>query len=348
MIHQHNGVGRWSFAGRVLASIVVLASGTMVATQGAGARGNADDPDYEAFVNNGNHFNYVIEARGYGPYAHIPYKAYNGSPYGRAELASVPGRCFVISSQYYGDQYGEEFLFEGGQKSVTNPGEARAEYPETVRNAKHVEVGSPFPGGPKSIADCKNIREADALATYNFNGDATNHVGFATSRSHAALDIVRSALSGESQAILEDVSIGGQLNFKRVESFMKVDQLPNQEPKFTYRLALFGITAGGTPVAGIGDKGVVLAGQNVSSADMYKQFADQVNKNAEAFKAMAAWRIEVLAPKMTHDDVEYDIRSPVFTASQRPAGQADKRGEEQGFILGEIRYRGVYNNYAGK
>ena len=38
-----------------------------------------------------------------------------------------------------------------------------------------------------------------------------------------ALDMAKSVLSGESQANLEDVSIGGQLNFKRVESYIKVE-----------------------------------------------------------------------------------------------------------------------------
>jgi hypothetical protein len=311
----------------------------------AGANaGNADDPDYEQFVNSGNHFSFQLEARGYGPYAKIPYPAYTGSPYGRAELASVPGRCFSFGSQYYGDEYGEEFIFEGNQKSTTNPGEARAEFPETVRNPRHVEIAPFGPNGPRSVADCPSIRESDGYATYGYNGDTTNHVGFATSHSHAVIDLAKSAISGESHANLEDVLLGGQLSVKRVESYMKVEQLPNQAPTVDYRIALFGITAGGNPVSGIGDKGIVFAGQKIAGVDLDKQFATQVNKNSEAMKSIATWHIDVLAPKLTFDNVEYDLRAPVFTAGQRPAGQNGARGEEQGFILGETHYRGVFNH----
>lgn len=346
MKHGGTGLRRWSSVTRVLAVTASLGLlGVVVAPHPAGASaGNAGDAEYDEFVNSGNHFSFQLEARGYGPYAKIPYPAYNGSPYSRGELASVPGRCFSFGSQYYGDEYGEEFLVEGGQKSATNPGEARAEFPETVRNPRHVEVAPLGANGPRSVADCPSIRESTGYATYSYNGDAVNHVGFATSQSHAVLDLARSAINGESQANLEDVLLGGQLSVKRVESYMKVEQLANQAPTVSYRIALFGITAGGNPITGIGDKGVVLAGQNVAGADLDKQFAAQVNKNSEAMKSIAAWHINVLAPQMKYDNVEYDIRAPVFTAGQRPAGQDGARGEEQGFILGETHYRGVFNH----
>jgi hypothetical protein len=346
MNHGGRGLRRWSSVTRVLAMTASLGLlGVVVAPHPAGANaGNAGDPDYEQFVHSGNHFSYQIEARGYGPYAKIPYPAYNGSPYGRAELASVPGRCFSFGSQYYGDEYGEEFLFEGGQKSVTNPGEARAEYPETVRNPKHVELAPFGANGPRSVADCPSIRESDGYATYSYNGDTVNHVGFATSHSHAVLDLASSAITGESQANLEDVLLGGQLSIKRVETYMKVTQLANQEPTVDYRIVLFGITAGGTPMAGCGEKGVVFAGQKVAGADLDKQFAAQVNKNSEALKSLAAWHINVMAPQFKYDNVEYDIRAPVFSAAQRPAGQDGDRGEEQGFILGEVHYKGAFNH----
>lgn len=342
---RYGGLRRWS----AIAAMALLGATTLaVAPHRADALvGNANDSEYETFVNGGNRFSYVIEARGYGPYAKIPYAAYTGSPYGRAELASVPGRCFSFGSLYYGDQYGEEFLFEGGQKSTTNPGEARAEYPETVRNPKRVEVAPFGANGPRSAADCPSVRESIGSATYGFNGDAVNHVGVATSRSQAGIDIAKSLIGGDSQANLEDVLLGGQLSFKRVESYMKVNLSPNQPPTVDYRIALLGITVGGTPVAGIGDQGVVLAGQKVAGPDLYKQFTDQMNKNAEALKALAAWNVRVLSPTTTYDNVAYEIRSPVFVSSQRPAGQDGKRGEEQGFILGEIRFQGVYN-YTGQ
>jgi hypothetical protein len=322
---------------RALALTAAVASTVMV-VHPAGA---ADDDVFDNYKV-GHSWSARAEGRGYGPFMRIPYEAAAGQPYSRAELASNPGRCFTISSLFYGDQYGEEFLNEGGQYSFRNPGEARAENPTQVRNPEKVEVAPFGPNGPRAVSECLSKTEAKSYATYGWNGDATNHVGFTTTKSTTVLDTAKEAVNAETLVTLEDVLIGG-LRIERVESWLKVVHPAGKEPVVSYRLALFGVSSGDQSVAGAQDKGVILAGNNVAGADLYKQFQDQANAHGDDMAQLWTYRIRVLSPKMSYDNVEYTIQAPVFEADEHNTPRKETQGDSFGFRLGEARYVGAHN-----
>jgi len=326
--------------GRTVVMVTAVAS-TMLAVHPVGATSDDEFDSYKV----GHSWGARIEGRGYGPFARIPYEAAAGTPYTRAELASVPGRCFTIASLFYGDQYGEEFVNEG-TTGRGNPGEARAENPPQVRNGPKAEVAPMGANGPHATADCSSRSESRAFATYGWNGDDTNHVATTTTKSTNVLDTVTDTILAETLVTLEDVLVGG-VHIERVESWLKVDHTASKEPLVSYRLALFGVNSGGQNLAGAQDKGVVLAGANLAGSEVYKQFQDQANAHGNDIAQLMTYRIRVLAPKVSYDKVEYTIQAPVFEADEHNTPRKETQGDSFGFRLGEARYVGAHNANAG-
>lgn len=269
------------------------------------------------------------DARPVSPYFGIPGEMRPGIPFARSYLDASPGRSECFAALYYPDEVIEEGVLQttGHYENQTM---ARSNNPDLGRGTSHeiAPLGRP---GPHASTNNPTRTDCNSEAVSGFGpgeGEVLVDAGFAKTEAHFDRDKL---LTDEVVSRVTGVKAGA-VRIANLESRLRIEYPLDGEPVVSYAMSIAGLEVDGAPAAVVGDKGVVLAGEQVVARDIIDQFNAEVEKNGAALKDQAvADHIRLVAPTV-HEDDDGGVS---VTAPAIDAGQANKfRENQQGNVMG--------------
>jgi hypothetical protein len=286
------------------------------------------------------HFNAGMWSRAFETYGQIPAEATQGAPSAIVQLQGPSVTpCEARAGVYDLGTVLDEYL-DLSLDVYKNPTRVVAVNPASAYPT-HAEYGSA--PGPRAVADCATPEAGTASATWGGPDTGQNGVASATSRSTTSWEPGSDLIITEGSTKLGGIKLG-DASIRTLESWLRVEWRPNQDPLVSYRIVLQGLFSGSTEVASGGGKGLVLSGQSVGGSELSKQFNEQAAAHQNALSALGRYGFHILAPRHYYDPRLRDqqpgghiVEAPVLEGSWGFTARQNQTGHNQGMRLGLTR-----------
>jgi len=284
----------------------------------------------------------TTESRTFEFYEQLPYEATEGSPSSSVNLDDQQNYpfCETFSGVYDLGGVIDEFLSLSSNNVYQNPTRMRAANPPGTRpqRAEFNTVAS----GPHALSDCKTPTSGYGTATYGGHVADQVSVQSATSETTAARADGEDTVVGETTTKFQGFK-AGDVSFRQLESWVKVEWRAGQQPLVTYRMVLNGLFNGTSEVMLNGGNGIVLSGQKVAGSELAEQFNQQSKAHQSDLDKLATYGFRILEPKVYQDPngrnvVETYLLESGFGLAAR---KGDQIGNFQGLRLGVSRVSGL-------
>jgi hypothetical protein len=343
--------GRWlrrvSAAGLALA-IVGLGSFPAAGEEAPAPAPADDDSAFHELAARRNWLSFA-DARPVSPFFGIPGELRPAVPFARSWLDASPGRSECFAALYYPDEVIEEGVLQTtGQyenRTMSRTSNPPAEGYET--KGEFAPFGMP---GPHASTNNPSRTECISEAVSGVgSGDAEGTVlvdgGFA--RTHAVFD---------GDALITDYAVArvqgvaaGPIRIHNLETILKLEYHLDGEPVVSYAMTIAGLEANGEPVANLGAKGLVIAGQEVAARDLIDQFNTEVAKAGATFQEQAmSDYIKLVAPVVEEDsDGGVTVSGPALELRHNNTNRAGQGGNTMGVRLGYATVYALLNGLEG-
>jgi hypothetical protein len=346
-IRADRPVRRWL---ALLSGMTLVAAAATFTGVGPSVAG-ADEDTTGAPTASGSAWAAEATGRVFEPYAEIPHAFYPGAPMAEVHLYS-PGNCDTWAAAYYAGVEVEEAILQP-IPNYNNVTLARATNPEGAVTPTKSEVAPLGPaGGPRYLAECPLPHSGHGFARdVGFQSQNDSFAG-GMSDTKASIDEATRVLVSETTTALDDLNLNG-LHIQRVVSWLKTELSPGAEPKVSYRIELFGITAPGKEgsassaprAVALGGTGLTLSGKDVGGSDLVRQFNAQATAHEQDLAALGRYGLRILEPKVTSDDDFHTVEAPVMDAGMYFTARQNQTGQGQALRFAMARFRGSYTKY---
>jgi hypothetical protein len=307
--------------------------------------GASADDEFFKLAGKRNWLSYA-DARPVSPYFGIPGELRPGVPFARSWIDASPGRSECFAALYYPDEVVEEGVLQTTGQYENNT-MARTNNPD-VGNGTKKEIAPFGMQGPRALTDNPSRTECSSEAVSGVGpgqGELLVDTGFAKTR--AAFDGDK-VVTDEAVSRVLGVSVGA-IRIAALETRLKLEYILDAEPVVTYSMTIAGLEADGKPAAGLGDQGLVLAGQQVAGRDLIEQFNTEVAKAGGALKEQAfADFVRLVAPTVEEDaDGGVHVTGPALEVGQENTFRKGDGGSHFGLRLGYATVYALLNSLEG-
>jgi hypothetical protein len=279
----------------------------------------------------------TTQSRAIETFARLPLYVTQGAPSSTVFLdyQGVP-QCEVVSGLFDGAS-AEEYVELGADGKYQNPtkvkaGQSRGALPEKA------EWGTA--PGPTARAACPSVLSGAGRASSGGIVSEQLSIESATTTSDAVKREGESLVVSEAVTTLQGVKLA-DVSVRQLESWLKVEWRPGQEPLVSYRLVLSGLFNGAEAVLMNGERGVVLQGKDLAGSEFVKQFNEQSKAHETAFEQLGTYGFRVLEPQVYEDASGRSvIESFVVNAGFGFAARKNEVGNFQGMRLGAATVTG--------
>jgi hypothetical protein len=279
----------------------------------------------------------TTQSRTIETFARLPLYVTQGAPSSTVflEYQGVP-QCEVVAGLFDGASV-EEYIELGAGGKYQNPTKVKAGQSRGALPDKAAFGAAP---GPNAQAACPTVLVGSGRASSG--GIVTDQLSIesATTTSDAVKREGEALVLSEAVTKLQGIKLA-TVSLRQLESWVKVEWRPGQEPLVSYRLVLSGLFNGAEAVLMNGERGVVLQGKDLAGSEFVKQFNQQSKANENALAQLGTYGFRLLEPQVYQDASGRSvIESFVVNAGFGFAARKNEMGNFQGMRLGATTVTG--------
>lgn len=307
--------------------------------------GASADDEFFTLAGKRNWLSYA-DARPVSPYFGIPGELRPGVPFARSWIDASPGRSECFAALYYPDEVVEEGVLQT-TGHYSNSTMARTNNPD-VGNGTKQEVAPLGTQGPRAVTENPSRTECFSEAVSGVGpgqGELLVDAGYA--RTRAAFDGDK-VVTDEAVSRVAGVSVGA-IRIGQLETRLKLEYILDAEPVISYSMTIAGLEADGKQAAGLGEKGLVLSGEEVAGRDLIQQFNTEVARAGAALEEQAfADFVRLVAPTVEEEsDGGVHVTGPALEVGQVNTFRQGEGGSHFGLRLGYASVYALLNSLEG-